>query len=127
VIDCLIAGDSIAVGVAAFLHCKRVDAKIGIGSQAIVDRVSPAPVVIVSAGSNDPHNPLLAVNLTNIRANAGETSKVIWILPIDKRARETVIAVAHEFGDVVISFAPARDHVHPKCDRCLAEAIAKVM
>lgn len=134
-IDCLVAGDSIALAVSAFLHCKRVNAKIGIGSQAIIDRVAPAPVVIISAGSNDPANPLLAVNLSAMRANAGETSKVIWVLPIHPRARETVKAVADEFGDIVVSFKPGcidprlrRDcSCHPKSDRQLARDIAKVM
>src|SRR5712675_531166 len=57
--SCLIAGDSIAVEVGRFVPC-TIDAKVGIGSAAIVARVRPATTVVISSGSNDPFNPRLA-------------------------------------------------------------------
>jgi hypothetical protein len=119
---CLIAGDSIALDVAAYApHC-AVDAKIGIGSAAIVARVRPARTVVISAGSNDPDNPRLAANLAAMRARA-DTAHVVWIVPVHPRAAVAVIAVAHARGDQVVPFVAARDHVHPKCPRCVAQFV----
>ena len=74
---CLIAGDSIALDIARHAPQCAADAKIGIGSAAIVARVHPAPLVVISAGSNDPDNPRLVRNLTEIRVRAG-FSRVVW-------------------------------------------------
>jgi len=103
----------------------KVNAKIGISSSAVIGRVDPsADVNIVSAGSNDPANPNLRANLERIRSRA---SRVIWILPIETRARAEVQAVATAHGDPVVSFAPAGDHVHPRSEIGLARSIAAVM
>ena len=48
---CLIAGDSIAVGVAPYLPRCAVNAKVGITSTAIIRRVGAANLLIISAGS----------------------------------------------------------------------------
>jgi hypothetical protein len=119
--SCLVAGDSIALMVAAFVSC-TVDAKVGIGSAAIVARVRPATIVVISAGSNDPRNPRLADNLRAARRKAGD-SKVIWIVPALRPAAAAVRAVAAVRGDKSVSFTPGRDGVHPKCPRCLAHVI----
>ena len=81
-------------------------------------------VNVVSAGSNDPANPGLRKNLERIRARA---KRVIWILPIDARARAAVETVAAAHGDPVVSFAPSGDHVHPRSEAALARSIAAVM
>jgi hypothetical protein len=119
---CLIAGDSIALDLGRAAHRCAVDAKIGIGSAAIVKRVRPAPLVVVSAGSNDPDNPRLVRNLESMRARAG-TGRVIWIVPAHPRAAGAVMTVAREHGDRVVPFVAARDHVHPRCPRCVADLI----
>jgi hypothetical protein len=119
---CLIAGDSIALDVAHNARRCASNAKIGISSAAVVPRVHPAPLVIISAGSNDPDNPRLERNLTEIRQRAG-SSKVVWILPVNGRAAGAVAAVARRSGDRTVAFAPGRDHVHPRCPRCLTAAI----
>jgi hypothetical protein len=85
-------------------------------------RVRPAPLVVISAGSNDPDNPRLVANLTAIRQRAG-SSRVVWVLPVNGRAASAVAAVARRSGDRTVAFAPGRDHVHPRCPRCLAAAI----
>ena len=119
---CLIAGDSIALDIAHHAPQCAADAKIGIGSAAVVARVHPAPLVVISAGSNDPDNPRLVRNLTEIRVRAG-FSKVVWVTPVNATAAAAVATVARRAGDRTVAFAPGRDHVHPQCPRCLAAAI----
>jgi hypothetical protein len=120
--SCAVIGDSIAVGAAKYMRACRVNAKIGIPSSAVIARVDPlVDVNVVSAGSNDPFNPHLQANLENIRSRA---LRVIWILPVETRARAEVRAVATAHGDPVISFAPAGDHVHPRSDIALTRSIA---
>jgi hypothetical protein len=118
-LSCAIVGDSIAEDLALYMHQCAVNAKIGIGSAAIIERV-PAGygLVVISSGSNDPQNSSLEKNLRAARERA--TGRVIWILPADQRARATVIRVASERGDPVIGFPPGRDGVHPKSYQDLA-------
>jgi uncharacterized protein with von Willebrand factor type A (vWA) domain len=123
--SCAVVGDSIAVGAGKYMRACKVNAKIGISSSAVIDRVdSLADVNVVSAGSNDPDNPNLRANLERIRSRA---KRMIWILPIDAQARAAVQAVAAVHGDPVVSFAPAGDHVHPLSEVALARSIAAVM
>jgi hypothetical protein len=123
--SCAVVGDSIAVGAGQYVRACKVNAKIGIVSSAVVSRVdSLVDVNVVSAGSNDPTNPNLQANLEKIRSRA---RRVIWILPIETRARAEVRAVATAHGDPVVSFIPAGDHVHPRSDFQLARSIAAVM
>jgi hypothetical protein len=123
--SCAVVGDSIAVGAGQYMRACRVNAKIGISSRAVIDRVDPsADINVVSAGSNDPDNPKLRANLEQIRSRA---KRAIWILPVETRARAVVQAVAAEHGDPVVSFAPAGDHVHPRSEVALARSIAVVM
>ncbi len=119
---CLVAGDSIAVDVGRYAPQCATDARIGIGSAAIVARVRPARLVVISAGSNDPDNPRLADNLERMRVRAG-AARVVWIVPVDPRAAAAVRAVARKRGDELVTFVPARDRVHPRCPRCVARQI----
>jgi hypothetical protein len=120
--SCLIAGDSIALDVGRYAPNCALDARIGIGSAAIIARVRPATLVVVSAGSNDPDNPRLVRNLEAMRARAGQ-GRVVWILPTHPRAAAAMLAVARQHGDAAVPFAAARDNVHPKCPRCVADFI----
>ena len=122
---CLIAGDSIALALARDAPLCAVDAEVGIGSAAVAARVRPVPLVVVSAGSNDPDNPRLVRNLLEIRIRAG-VSPVVWVVPADRRAAAAVIAVARLAHDRTVAFVPGRDGVHPQCPRCLAAAIFAV-
>jgi hypothetical protein len=123
--SCAIVGDSIAAGAAPYVSACKVNAKIGIPSGAVIDRVdSSVDLNVVSAGSNDPDNPQLRANLERIRSRA---KRVIWILPIDTQARAAVQAVAAVHGDPVVAFAPAGDNVHPLSEVALARSIAAVI
>ena len=119
--SCAIVGDSIAVGAGQYLRSCKLNAKIGIPSRAVIERVDPsADINVVSAGSNDPDNPALRENLEHIRQRANRT---IWILPAVPRAREIVRGVAARHGDAIVSFTPSSDQVHPKSENALASAI----
>jgi uncharacterized protein with von Willebrand factor type A (vWA) domain len=123
--SCAVVGDSIAVGAGQYMRACKVNAKIGISSSAVIARVDPSAAVnVVSAGSNDPANPNLRANLERIRSRA---KRVVWILPINGRARATVQNVAAAHGDPVVSFAPAGDHVHPRSEAALARSITAAM
>lgn len=122
---CLLAGDSIALGLHSYLEC-TVNARVEEHVPAIVNRISPAPFVIISAGSNDDCRPNLYINLIKVREAAGK-SKVIWIAPADACRRNSVQSIATKYGDIVISFVPGRDKVHPSCNACLAFNITQAM
>lgn len=122
--DCVAIGDSIAVGVGQALHCS-IHAKVGASSTAIVSYARGNGFCIVSAGSNDPHNPNLRRNLEKIRSNLNPCDKIIWILPQNSKAAKVVNAVATKHGDYVVSFKAGADGVHPKSYKELANRIAK--
>ncbi|HXC57382.1 MAG TPA: hypothetical protein VNU97_18930 [Rhizomicrobium sp.] len=124
-IDCAVVGDSIALGVGQQLRRCEVNATIGIPSVEVIGRVQHANVLVVSAGSNDPRNPLLESNLRSIRARAA--GKVIWISPIDPVAAATVARVARLHGDRVVRFAPRHDHIHPRSYGLLAGRVHAAM
>jgi len=110
-LDCLIVGDSIALGLAVRIdECPHV-AVNGVPSATVLGYVGPAAVLVVSAGSNDPLNPGLEGNLWDIRTKA--SGKVIWILPMHAAAAEAVQRIAYAFGDKVVGFAAGTDNVHP--------------
>jgi hypothetical protein len=123
--SCAVVGDSIALGIGAELPACRRNARIGIPSDEVIARVDGAAAInIVSAGSNDPLNPMLPDNLERIRDRA---KRVVWILPIHATARAAVRAVAVAHGDPVVSFAPSDDHVHPRSYAELAQAVAAAL
>lgn len=116
-----IVGDCLAVGLAQQLPHDIVDAKVGVPSADIIHRVHPADVLIVSAGSNDPENTSLLGNLNAIRRKA--TGRVIWIVPIHKRAAALVTEVGMRNGDSLIHFVPGGDNIHPKSYIALARRV----
>lgn len=121
--SCLVAGDSIAVGLGSALGC-TTQAKVGIPSGAVIGRVRPGyTLTVISAGSNDPANPRLATNLRAARARA--SGRVVWVVPANGAAR-AVRAVAAEHGDIAIGFAAGRDHIHPTSYGALARAVRAV-
>jgi hypothetical protein len=125
-IDCIAVGDSIAVGTGQAMHC-TVRAHVGWSSSKIVTLSNgvKAELCIISAGSNDPKNPKLIVNLKKIRNNL-DCNKVVWIKPINPTAANAVLA-AKKGNDSVVSFTPSKDKVHPKSYSTLANSIKKVL
>ena len=122
-LDCLIMGDSIAVGTHQFKQECTAIAKGGINSQQYNKQYVKnhkgdfgSEVVIVSLGSND-HAGIKTYNeLYRLREKI-KASRVYWILPNKEkfpRQADDVNLIAISFGDQIIK--PTRyqpDQVHP--------------
>lgn len=120
-LECLIVGDSIAVGVSQVRPECRAIAKSGINSakwnQLHLSKLEPTRTLIISLGAND-----LGVdtdaNIRQLRARA-QAQRVFWLLPSQRLKPEQVRAVkfvAQEYGDVVIPRPEkniSADGVHP--------------
>ena len=118
-IDCLIMGDSIAVGTAQVRQECVSYAKGGINSyQWLNTNVGKSPyvakTVIISLGSNDHKYVKTLSELRNIR-ELTKAERVYWILPaIKPDIQDIVRKVAAENGDVVLPITRLqKDGVHP--------------
>jgi len=117
-LDCLIVGDSIAVGTAHFRPECRVMAKSGINSQDWNERhfhdQLRSDTVIISLGSNDLKtlNTFKEIILLRSRIKA---RRVFWILPANKPQKvELIKMVAAEYKDTIIPISKvSTDKVHP--------------
>lgn len=123
-LECLIIGDSIAVGVSQVRpECLSI-AKSGINSKAWnvnhLDKlvgINPR-VLIISLGANDFKGIQTKYNIRLLRL-VSNAEKIFWILPSEKLKPEQVEAVrqvAAEFGDTVIPRPEkdiSADGVHP--------------
>lgn len=126
-IDCLIIGDSIAVGT----HQARPEcvayAKGGWNTwqwnKEFLKNNLSAKTVIISLGSNDHKGVRTKAELQRIREKIGVNSKVFWILPagnlkasgVDiKDIQEIIIQMAKEYGDIVLPINRLQpDKIHP--------------
>lgn len=115
-IECLILGDSIAVGIGSASHCQMI-AEVGINSKNFVvshKYIPHANTTVISLGSND-GNADFSKYLKQLRAKV--SGKVVWILSNNNaKARNIALNIARQNGDNVVylsSFATA-DGVHPK-------------
>ena len=120
-LECLILGDSIAVGVGmARPECMTV-AEIGITSEdfAYTYRGPPgAQRVIVCLGSNDKGDSTEALAYLRQHING----RVIWILPAQRTRQAAVKKMAQRFGDKTVTIPSVRrDGVHPADYRRLAD------
>jgi lysophospholipase L1-like esterase len=120
-LDCLIVGDSIAVGVSQVRpECASI-AKSGINSHdwnsKNMHRLRPARTLIISLGANDAGINTEG-NIRSLRTNA-QADRVFWLLPSQRLKPRQVAAVqqvAQEFGDTVIPRPETNisaDGVHP--------------
>lgn len=114
--DCLVLGDSIAVGVSKGLSGCFVQAKAGRTTRQIINLVpeNHYQVVIISAGSNDGERASLE-SLQTLRRYV-QAQDVVWIIPSSKfKASSFVQYVAQEFGDHTIAFDKviSNDNIHP--------------
>lgn len=120
-IECLIIGDSIAVGVGMRRHDCEVEAKIGITSNSYLNsihrkfRIEDAEVTVISLGSND-GNVDSYPSLLKIRQEI-KTGKVIWIMSTNnKQSRFAVLQLSFQYGDQVLDtsvYPMSKDGVHP--------------
>jgi lysophospholipase L1-like esterase len=118
-LECLILGDSIAVGTAqARPECVSYS-KGGINSYDWLNKnVGKSPYVakhvIISLGSNDHKGVKTESELRNIR-ELTKADRVYWILPaIKPNIQEMVRRIAVENGDVILPIKDlSTDKVHP--------------
>ena len=117
-LECLILGDSIAVGTHQARPECAVYARGGINSRDFVNRYIGkdlvADTVVISLGSND-HKGIKTKNeLMDLRSQV-VAKKVYWILPaIKPDIQEIVEEVAHKYGDCIIRIPNlSNDGVHP--------------
>jgi lysophospholipase L1-like esterase len=118
-IDCLIMGDSIAVGT----HQARPEcvayAKGGWNTwqwnRDYLKNDLTAKTVIISLGSNDHKGVKTKAELQRIREKVGTTARVFWILPAIKPEIQTIVNdMAKEYGDTVLPITRLqKDGVHP--------------
>ena len=123
-LDCMIIGDSIAVGVSQIrTECAAI-VKSGINSKVWNDKHlnkilgSTTRTLIISLGANDYKGIDTEHNIRLLRGVA-EADRVFWLLPSQKlkpNQVEAVKKVAAEFGDTVIPRPESdisADGVHP--------------
>ena len=117
-LDCLILGDSIAVGV----HQQKQEcvayAKGGINSWQFNKNYTgdfTSNVVIISLGSNDHMGVRTKHELENLRGRVNANSKVYWILPANRGNVQTIVnEIAEKNHDIVLPITRLqRDGVHP--------------
>lgn len=118
-LECLIVGDSIAVGTHQFKQECAVYAKGGINTKQWLDKnvqnlPMQAKTVIISLGSNDHKYVKTESDLRTIR-QLTKADRVYWILPaIKPDIQEIVRKVAGENGDTVLPIKSLQpDGIHP--------------
>jgi hypothetical protein len=122
-LECLILGDSLAVGVGQIRQECTTRAKSGVNSYDYVNRHiwhtngnNQAKTIIISLGSNDTQNINTFEELNTLRQLV-QADRVYWILPaIKEEKRKAVWAVANKYHDHVIETRNhdlSPDRVHP--------------
>ena len=115
--DCLILGDSIAVGTQHFRPDCALYAKSGINSSQwnVNYRMMQlnADTVVISLGSNDAGIDTRK-ELIKLRSRV-KAKKVYWILPaIKPKIQNIVEEIAHKYKDRIVKIpSVAKDGVHP--------------
>jgi len=118
-LDCLILGDSIAVGTHQFKTECVAYAKGGWNTwqwnRDYLKNDLTAKTVIISLGSNDHKGVRTKAELQRIREKVGTNACVFWILPaIKPDIQETIKQMAAEYGDTVLPIKSLqKDGVHP--------------
>ena len=122
-LECLIMGDSLAVGVGQIRSECVTRAKSGINSYDYVNRHllhtkgdTQAKNVIISLGSNDTEKINTFEELDTLRQLV-QANRVYWILPaIKETKRKAVWEVARKYNDFIIDARGSErspDTVHP--------------
>lgn len=125
-IDCIVLGDSIAVGTHAHRQECVAYAKGGINSwqwnKMYGNKDLTAGTVIISLGTND-HKYIKTISQLETMREKVKASKVYWILPVGNSPKSevpleaiqyAVKAVAEIYGDVVLPIKNTQaDGIHP--------------
>jgi len=116
-IDCMIVGDSIGVGVS---HVRKECVSTAVGginswqaNRYESNKKIVAKTVIISLGSNDHKGVRTEEELRRLRSNT-VADRVYWILPaIKPDIQEIVRTVAADWKDIVLPISETSDKVHP--------------
>ena len=126
--NCVLVGDSIAVGIAPYTKCE-IQAKIGRSAQSAYANSWQlnAQTTIISLGSNDINDPNLESVLQKLRKDI-TSEVVIWIVPYNPKVRQIVLKVAQANKDSYVNLQPfpTADGVHPNNYRAVTDTVEKV-
>jgi len=119
-LECLIVGDSIGVGVANVRKECVAYVQGGINSKQWLDKnIQHTPLiakhVIISLGSNDHKYIKTETELRNIRALT-QAQRVYWVMPSTKFPiqQEIIWKIANEYHDTILKTERMQpDNVHP--------------
>lgn len=117
-LDCLILGDSIAVGTHQFRRECAAYAKGGWNTwqwnRDYLRNDLQAKTVIISLGSNDHSGIKTLKELETMRAKV-KADKVFWILPAVKEPIQNIVKeIAQRYGDTVLPITRLqKDGIHP--------------
>lgn len=122
-LECLILGDSLAVGVGQARPACTTSARVGITSAGFLQTLLPttpkaASRIVISLGVNDDAGADTLANLRRLRGTVN-ASRVTWLLPgLKEDVRRHVRTVAAEHGDGVVDTKSqvGPDHLHPGKD-----------
>lgn len=116
-LECLIVGDSIAVGVAQHRPQCELIARVGITSTAwnkrFASTMPQAQHTVISLGTNDWLADKTFKEIAELRAKI--SGRVTWILPANNTLKQTpVVKVAQMYGDVTLVITQTtKDGIHP--------------
>jgi lysophospholipase L1-like esterase len=122
-LECLIIGDSIGVGVSQFRPECAAYVQSGITSEGWIQKWGEKPedakIVIISLGAND-YTVDTLTHIKRIRKNI-EAQRVIWLLPRPERvpiAFNAVYEVARQFNDIILERPKntSPDRIHPTAE-----------
>jgi hypothetical protein len=127
-LDCLIIGDSIAVGISQHRPECLSHARVGITSSAwnkkFLPRVIGAETTVISLGSNDWNPDVTLTELITLREKV-KSKKVFWIMPsIKVEVQEMITLIADRYNDNILYVeGTSKDGIHP--DRKEYKRLAK--
>lgn len=132
--ECLILGDSIALGTGRAISGRYppqcdVQAVERATAAQILSWRKPAKIYgscVFAMGSNDPPGARLAITLSRIRSSIC-FRRVIWLLPYARAQAYTVSTVAARYGDETVDLIrfPTVDQIHPRSYSSLAAALLR--
>lgn len=116
--ECMILGDSIAVGVSQQRPQCVAYAKSGWNSsqwnKTFINKDLRAKIIMISLGSNDHDGVHTFKELMKLRQSI-DSGEVFWIMPaIKPNVQEHIRIIARNFGDTILNIADvSKDGVHP--------------
>ena len=116
--ECMILGDSIAVGVSQQRPQCVAYAKSGWNSsqwnKTFINKDLRAKITMISLGSNDHDGVHTFKELMKLRQSI-DSGEVFWVMPaIKPNVQEHIRIIARNFGDTILNIADvSKDGVHP--------------